>query len=39
MRIVVHTIYPPSACADGRSPLLAVAWDRNGVDDDYSLDF
>lgn len=39
VRIVVHTIYPPSACADGRSPLLAVAWDRNGIDDDYSLDF
>lgn len=39
VRIVVHTIYPPYACAEGRSPLLAVAWDRNGLDDNYSLDF
>lgn len=39
VRIVVNTINPPEACANGRSPLVAVAWDRNGVKDNQSLDF
>lgn len=34
VRIVVDTINPPAACAEGRSPLLAVAWDRNGVSEE-----
>lgn len=38
-RIVIHTIEPASACAEGRTPLLVCAWDRNGVGSDADLSY
>lgn len=38
-RVVINVISPVQACVNGRTPLVAIAWDRNGVNPQQSLGY